>query len=126
MDTRLTREEEIQLQDKLIEWVLYLRSEVLSERKVNVLEHWNQIQNAMFRSSKTNASISEWITSTRKRFRLEAASLDSSRCSHELSVIAEDARESALEYVERNIALIIARARLLADEQSAAKKEKRK
>ncbi len=106
----------------LTEFLLALRREYLATG-ANAITHWEQLQNRMTTAARTSVNVADWITRTRTTLRLPAPSRDSSHCSVALErEIAEESLRDAdvLRLIERRAPLLVARARVLAEERKEA------
>lgn len=109
-----------QLETLAVEMVLELRSEYLAS--VNgrpSMSYWEQLQNRMRSAARSTTTASEWVTQVMRRMQIASLRKSASRSLVELVRFCDehDAHLDFLAMVERDNALLIALAQLIAEER---------
>lgn len=104
-----------------VEVVLEMRAAYLRTSGVNILKHWDQIQERMRSAAKMTAGPEEWATAMARSLRLDAPS---SRYSEALLALTHDVHEAScagewLDLLEREYAFLVVMARSCADKRKA-------
>jgi len=119
----MTDERESTLLHAMVQLVLALRAEYLRSG-ANALKHWDQIQARLLVAAKTSTSAGDFVTRIAERLQLEAPSKTRSGATVGLRIATEELRPVEwLEWVEDNVALIMASATLEADRRREAREE---
>lgn len=120
---RLDEASKEELRDRTIEVLLAARREYLQTPGVNVLKHWDQIQDRLRAAARTSCGPEEWWTALLRSLRVGAASKSSSVS---LAALVETVRRLGaarewLDLLERETGFLMASARLASEQR----KEKR-
>lgn len=109
-----------------VEVVLAVRAEYLATPGVNVLKHWDQLQNRLRSAARTTATPEEWVTSLCRSLRLP--SLHSASCSAvaDLVHVVTEKRcaDGWLAMIDAEYGWIMALARLSAEKTREARAAK--
>ena len=108
-----------QLRDRTVDVVLELRAEYLRTPSVNVLRHWDQIQDRMRIAARTSAGPEEWATSIARALRLGPPRPPLAKAIFELAsdVHERGCSDAWLDLVEREFGYVMAKARLLSEQR---------
>jgi len=115
----------VTVRDLLVEVVVRLRSEYLiGPGKTRVLDHWDDLQNALRRSVQGVLTPEEMLTKLRAKLRLGAAPASSLAC---LTALVDETREESsarqlFDMIRREHALVIALAHVQCDEAREARR----
>lgn len=113
------------LRTKTVEFILCVRAEYL-RAGASPLKHWDQIQNRMLSAARRSTSADEWATTLCRGLQLPALNSASSKALIDLGATVRELGGAAewLDMVQREYGLLMAMARLSADERRAAREEK--
>ena len=123
----IEREQSEVLRQLLVEWILAIRSEYLASG-ANAMTHWDRLTSALNASARSCGTMDQWISKVRHRLQLTAPSRDSSRYSVALATEIADQRRSeaaVLRMIGERTTMLIARARVEADERKERKEAAR-
>lgn len=123
---RLDEEQLEGLRTKTVEVILALRGMYLAEYGGSVaLKHWEHLQTRSLSAARRAANPDEWSTLMLKGLRLQSLSKACSRALVELGASVKElgAQQAWLDLVEREIGLLMAMARLAAEERQAQRQE---
>jgi hypothetical protein len=107
-----------QLRTKTVELLLELRRLYLRSPQANMLKHWEILQNRMLSAARRAANPDEWVTSMLRGMQIPSVS---SACSAAIVSLGGAVREAGaarewLDMVEREYGLLLAMARLAAEQ----------
>lgn len=108
------------VRDAAVNLVMELRSEYL-RAGASALDHWDHLQSRLIFAVRTSESIEQAVTAYRMRLQLGAPSSSSSEAAVRLVDAADADARQALELIESEVGLIMARARLEAERRKAAR-----
>lgn len=117
MEEREARRE--RLLELTINLVLNVRAQYLAGPEANPLKHWDQIQDRLRAVVRQCETVEEAVTSLCRSLRLGAPRSLLSRSIEELATFVGRDAGPWLELLEREYALVIARARLVAEARQA-------
>ena len=105
-----------------VEVLLEMRAAYLRTPSVNVLKHYDMIQDRMRMAARTTASAEEWVTAMSRSLRLDAPN---SRFSEAALALANEVRERGcesdfLDLVEREHGFLMVMMRSVAEQRKAA------
>lgn len=120
---RLDEAEREVLREQIVLFVLAVRREYLRSPGVNVLKHWDQIRDRMRSAARRAESVADWATLVLRGLNLPSPRSDLSSILVGLTehVRRADALAEMLDLVEREHGLILALARLRADDAREAR-----
>ena len=112
------------LRSLLVEVVLELRAAYLRTPGVNVLKHWDQLQDRMRAAARSSETPEEWITTMTRTLQLGAPQGDSSRSFRDLADFVRErgAAREFLELIDREFGYVIAVARGVSEQRREAAK----
>ena len=127
MVQRLSEEQLERLRTMTVEVLLTLRGMYLAEYGGSVaMKHWEHLQTRSQSAARRAANPDEWATLMLKGLRLQSLSSSASRALVDLGSTVKElgAQQQWLDMVEREMGLLMALARLTAEERAEARKGK--
>ena len=124
---RLDDEQLERLRTMTVEVLLTVRAMYLSEYGGSVaLKHWEHLQTRAMSAARRAANPDEWTTLVLRGLRLQSVSKSASRALVDLGSAVKElgAQQAWLDMVEREIGLLMAMARLAAEERQQQREER--
>ena len=110
------------VRDAAVNLVMELRSEYL-RAGASALDHWDHLQSRLIFALRSSETIEQAVTAYRMRLQLGAPSSGSSSAAVALVDAADVDARHALDLIESEVGLVMARARLEAERRKAAREQ---
>lgn len=112
------------LLEPLVRLVLAVRAQYLAAYPRGALKHWQQIQSRLLAAARRTGTAAELSTDLMRGLQIGAPSRESSLAIEDLGLAAQPlSAHRMMTWIERNHALVMARARLAAEARQEARKE---
>ena len=115
----LNRDDKERLRTITVEVLLEVRRAYLQTSQVNILKHWDMLQDRMRSSARMSSSPEEWATNVARSLRLDAPSSRYSAAVLELTHAVHEAQCASewLDLVEREYAFLMVMCRRIAEQR---------